>query len=160
MSPQWLDEEEMRAWRSYLVAATRVEDALDRDLQVAFGRSLAEYEVLVHISEAPDRRRRMADLAEHALQSRSRLTHTVERLEREGIVARLPCEDDRRGTWAVLTDAGGALLEEMAPVHVASVRRRLLDPLDRDDVRALGAALAKVVAALGEPACPGDASRG
>lgn len=155
MEPRWLDDTEMRAWRAFLIAATKVEEALDRDLQEACGRSLAEYEVFVHLSEAPDHRRRMADLADHALQSRSRLTHTVDRLEREGLVERIPCEDDRRGTWAVLTDAGFAHLQEVAPVHVASVRRRLLDPLTRADVGALGDALGKVVDALGERTCPG-----
>lgn len=154
--PRWLDDVELGAWRAFLVAATRVDEALDRDLQQAFGRSLAEYEVLVHLSEAPERRMRMAELAEQSLQSRSRLTHTVDRLEACGIVERRPCEDDRRGTWAVLTDRGVALLEEMAPVHVESVRRRLLDPMDRAELEVLGRALAKVVEALGAPGSPGD----
>ena len=141
----------MRAWRAFLVASSRVVEALDRDLQAAFGRSLAEYEVLVHLSEAEGHRRRMADLAALSLHSRSRLTHTVDRLEAEGLVERQPCEDDRRGTWAVLTGAGMARLESMAPAHVASVRDRLLDPLARRDVQALGRALGRVVDALDEP---------
>lgn len=152
--PQWLDDAEMRAWRAFLVAATRVNQALDRDLQDGFGRSLAEYEVLVNLSEASDRRRRMAELAELSLQTRSRLTHTVDRLEAEGLIERIPCEDDRRGTWAVLTDEGFAHLAEMAPDHVASVRRRLLDPLTSTDVVALGRALGKVVDALAADGCP------
>ena len=151
--PRWLDEDEMRAWRAFLVASSRVVEALDRDLQAAFGRSLAEYEVLVHLSEADEHRRRMADLAALSLHSRSRLTHTVDRLEAEGLVERQPCEDDRRGTWAVLTGAGMARLEAMAPTHVASVRDRLLDPLARRDVEALGRALGKVVDALDDPGC-------
>lgn len=148
--PRWLDEREMLAWRAFLVTAVRVPEALDRDLQQAFGRSLAEYEVLVYLSEAEGRRRRMAELAERTLHSRSRLTHTVDRLEAEGLVERQPCEDDRRGTWAVLTDDGMARLEAMAPTHVASVRRHLLDPLGAGDVRALGRALARVAEAAGE----------
>lgn len=148
--PRWLDDTEMRAWRSFLVVATRGIEALDRDLQDAFGRSLAEYEVLVQLSEAPEHRRRMAELASLALQSRSRLTHTVDRLERQGLVARHRCEDDRRGTWAVLTEAGMADLVRMAPAHVDSVRRRLLDPLDGTEVAQLAATLTKVVEGLPE----------
>ena len=151
--PRWLDDQEMLAWRSFLVASSRVHEALERDLQAAFGRSLAEYEVLVHLSEADGHRRRMAELAECTLHSRSRLTHTVDRLEAEGLVERRPCQDDRRGTWAVLTDEGVARLAAMAPTHVASVRDRLLDPLSRRDVEGLGRALAKVVDALGGPDC-------
>lgn len=149
MSTRWLDDDEMRAWTRFLTTATLVLEALDRDIQAAHGRSMAEYEVLARLSAAEEGRLRMRELADLALQSRSRLTHTVDRLEAEGLVERVPCESDRRGMWAVLTPAGLALLEAMAPLHVEGVRRTLLDALDPDDVRALGAILDKVAHALG-----------
>lgn len=145
--PRWLDDLEMKVWRDWLVTSTRVADALDRELQEGFGRSMAEYEVLVQLAEAEGRRLRMAELAAASLQSRSRLTHTIDRLEACGLVSRQPCEDDRRGTWASLTDEGYAQLVAMAPVHVAGVRRHLLDTMDRASLRGFGEGLAQVRAA-------------
>jgi DNA-binding MarR family transcriptional regulator len=135
----------MAAWREFLTAATTVTDALDRELQAAFGRSLAEYEILVHLSEAPDRRRRMTELADLALLSRSRLTRTIDRLVNADLVVREPCDDDRRGIWAVLTDEGFSVLEAMAPVHVAGVRAHLLDALARQDLAPFAAMCRRVV---------------
>lgn len=143
--PAWLDDREMAAWRSFLTAAAIVTDALDRELQAAFGRSLADYEILVHLSESPDRRRRMTDLADLATLSRSRLTRTVDRLVSAGLVARERCHDDRRGVWAVLTDDGLAALEAMAPVHVAGVRHHLLDALEASELAPFAATCRRVV---------------
>jgi len=153
----WLDEDEMRAWRGFLAASTRVAEHVERDLLATSGRSAGEYEVLVHLSEAPGHRRRMADLAERSLLSRSRLTHTVDRLERSGLVEREACEDDRRGTWAHLTDEGFAHLQAIAPAHLAAVRRLLFDHLEPAEVQALANGFARVLAAMGEAPCPGTA---
>ncbi|MFC5043569.1 MarR family winged helix-turn-helix transcriptional regulator [Ornithinimicrobium kibberense] len=99
------------------------------------------------VAEAPDRRRRMAELADLVVQSRSRVSHTASRLERRGWVRRLPTADDRRGVVLSLTDEGYAVVRRLAPVHVASVRAALLDHLDRDHLLAHGEQMRRVVRA-------------
>ena len=125
----WLTDEEQEVWRNLLKSWIVVMEALDRDMG-AFGLTLADYEVLVHLSEADDRQLRMAELADHALMSRSRLTYRVDRLVRKGLVDRRPCETDRRGAFAVITDAGIELLKRAAPIHVLGVRRYLFSSSD------------------------------
>jgi DNA-binding MarR family transcriptional regulator len=120
-----------------------LEAALDHDLQ-AHGLQLSEYEILSMLSEHPDRRLRMSVIAEMVVQSRSRLTHTAGRLENRGWVRREACAGDRRGVELVLTDAGFAEITRMAPTHVASVRTNLLDHLAREDLLALGLAMARI----------------
>ncbi|MBO0827802.1 MAG: MarR family transcriptional regulator [Streptosporangiales bacterium] len=138
--PRWLDEDEQRIWRSYLLGHARLNELLDRDLREHHDLSLAEYEVLVRLSEAGDRSMRMAELAEFSNQSRSRLSHTVDRLARDGLVARNTCDDDRRGVWAILTDAGFRRLAEAACTHVRGVRAYFVDAVRGEDYRALGRA--------------------
>lgn len=141
--PQWLDAQEQDVWREYLRATRLLEAALDHDLQ-AHGLQLSEYEILSMLSEQPDRRLRMSVIAELVVQSRSRLTHTAGRLEHRGWVRREACEGDRRGVELVLTDTGFAEITRMAPTHVSSVRRNLLDHLSREDLLALGRAMAAI----------------
>ncbi|HZY00856.1 MAG TPA: MarR family transcriptional regulator [Dermatophilaceae bacterium] len=141
--PQWLDAQEQDVWREYLRATRLLEAALDHDLQ-AHGLQLSEYEILSMLSEQPDRRLRMSVIAELVVQSRSRLTHTAGRLENRGWVRREACEGDRRGVELVLTDTGFAEITRMAPTHVSSVRRNLLDHLSREDLLALGRAMAAI----------------
>jgi DNA-binding MarR family transcriptional regulator len=140
---RWLDHTEMEAWRGLLEVTTRLLSRLDDDLG-PHGLSLAEYEVLVQLSDAPDDRLRMTELAERSLVSRSGLTRRVDGLERRGLVRRETCSSDRRGANAVLTDAGRLLLAEVAPVHVDGVRRHLFDHLRPDQVQALADALGSV----------------
>src|SRR3712207_5188139 len=102
----WLDQGQQDAWRAYLTGTTLLTDRLDRDLRERHGLSLPEYEILVRPSEAPDHRMRMAVLADSLSHSRSRVTHTVARMERDGLVERDACLDDGRGVEAVLTSAG------------------------------------------------------
>jgi DNA-binding MarR family transcriptional regulator len=141
--PQWLDEQEQNAWREYLHASRLLEAALDHDLQ-AHGLQLTEYEIISILSEQPGRRLRMSVIAELVVQSRSRLTHTAGRLETRGWVRRESCAGDRRGVELVLTDAGYAEITRMAPTHVGSVRAHLVDHLSREDLLALGRAMAAV----------------
>lgn len=122
--------EEMEAWRAFLAASTQVTASLNRELEVAVGISMHEYEILVRLAEAPDRCLRMSDLADYVSHSRSRLTHTVGRLEKEGYVERLACQTDRRGVTCHLTDAGLAFLAQAAPVHLDGVRRHVLSRLE------------------------------
>src|SRR5690606_29239224 len=117
---EWLSDREQRVWRSLLRAQARMETELDRDLRRSSGLTLVEYGILVALSESPGRRMRMRRLAEEVLVSKSRLTHQISRLESAGHVRREPCEDDRRGFWAVLTDRGVDALVNAAPGHVAA----------------------------------------
>jgi DNA-binding MarR family transcriptional regulator len=134
---RWLDADEQRTWRAFLCATRRVLEGLDRQLQRDSGLSHAYYEVLVQLSEAPDRTLRMSELADRSLSSRSRLSHAVARLEEAGWIRREACPTDRRGTFATLTDEGFAVLEAAAPGHVEEVRRLLFDPLTPAQVQQL-----------------------
>jgi DNA-binding MarR family transcriptional regulator len=142
--PRWLDATQLRDWRTYIEGSVRLADVLDRDLKSKHGLSAAEYEILVRLSEAPRRQLRMAELAESASQSRSRLSHTVSRLECKGLVARGTCGADKRGVIAELTDAGFALLERAAVDHVAAVREFFIDVIQPADLCAIGRAFAAV----------------
>ncbi len=141
---RWLDADQQRAWRRFLEGTSRFFEALgaahDDDMQV----SLGEYHLLVRLSEAPDRTLRMSALADFLALSRSRLTHTVARMEKRGLVTRRPAPDDRRGVLCAMTDAGYAVLVAAAPAHVTAVRRLLVDVLDADELTTLGRAMAKV----------------
>lgn len=135
---RWLDPEQQRSWRAYLVGTTLLMDRLDRDLREQHNLSMPEYEILVRLSEAEGRRMRMAVLADSVSHSRSRVTHTIARLEKAGLVERAPCLSDGRGVEAVITDAGTAALVAAAPTHVAGVRQLLLDLAGDEDFDALG----------------------
>lgn len=135
---RWLDQEQQRSWRAFLVGTTLLMDRLDRDLRVHHNLSMPEYEILVRLSEAPERRLRMAVLADSVSHSRSRVTHTIARLEKAGLVERSACVSDGRGVEAVLTDQGLAALEAAAPTHVAGVRQFMVDLAGDDDFAAVG----------------------
>jgi DNA-binding MarR family transcriptional regulator len=142
--PRWLDDEEMRAWRGLIGLTNAVHAALDAELVAGFGLDEGDYAVLVNLSEAPERRMRMCDLACRLHLSPSGLTRRLDGLVRDGLVAREPSPDDRRVSLAVLTGGGLARLEEAAPAHVDGVRRHLLDHLTRQQIRQLGAAFESV----------------
>jgi DNA-binding MarR family transcriptional regulator len=135
--PRWLSEDEQQTWRAAINTHKLLLRQLDRDLR-ADGLTGHDYEILVLLSEAPDRRMRMTDLADETSQSRSRLSHQVTRMDARELVRREECEGDKRGTWAVLTDSGMATIERVAPRHVESVRRHFLDmlsPAQQDEIR-------------------------
>lgn len=144
----WLSSDEQSVWRAYLDVTRLLNERLHRQLVDDSGLSLAEYDILVHLSEAPDRSMRMSQLADHAVHSRSRLTHTISRLEQRGLVRRDPCPDDGRGVLCVLTPAGFASLVGAAPGHVGAVRHGVFDPLSSQQVAELGEALAAIRAGL------------
>ena len=145
--PHWLDADQQHAWREFLHATRLLEAVLDRDLQ-AQGLQLSEYEIISMLSEQPDRRLRMSEIAELVVQSRSRLTHTAGRLEKRGWVRREACVGDRRGVELVLTDIGYAEIVRMAPTHVDSVRRNFVAHLSREDLLALGRAMEAINAGI------------
>lgn len=141
--PQWLDDAQQRYWRAYLRGSRLLEKALGDDL-APLGIQLSEYELVSMLSEIPEQRMRMSQLADAIVQSRSRVTHTAARLERRGWVTRRPCEEDGRGVEIALTDAGREVIDRIAGIHVASVRRHLVDALTAEQLAALGDAMATI----------------
>lgn len=135
---RWLDPEEQRSWRGLVVGTTLLMARLDGDLRAAFNISLTEYEILVRLSERPDRQLRMAQVADSLAHSRSRVTHTVKRLEEAGFVQRSTTPEDGRGVVCTMTDAGWDVLEKAAHLHVTGVRENLVDLVGSDDFDALG----------------------
>ena len=134
MTTRWLTPEEQRAWRVYMAGYLLLEDALDRQLQQDAGMPHLYYSILATLSEAPERRLRMTDLAERLKITRSRLTYAVSRLEKDALLRREECRWDKRGSVAVLTDEGTAVLAKAAPGHVATVRAALFDRLTPEQV--------------------------
>jgi DNA-binding MarR family transcriptional regulator len=135
---RWLDSAQQRSWRALLLGTTLLMDRLDDELREAFGMSMTHYEILVRLSESEGRSMRMAELADALAHSRSRVTHTVARMEDSGLVVRHRAPDDGRGIVATMTDSGYALLEQAAHVHVEGVRRHLVDLVDAEDFAAMG----------------------
>jgi DNA-binding MarR family transcriptional regulator len=134
---RWLSDAEGRAWRSFFVATQVLLDQLDRELQRDAGIPLAYYNILVILSNQPERALRMSEVAELLRFSRSRLTHAIGRLEERGWVERLDCPTDGRGTFAALTEAGQAALVAAAPGHVAGVRTHLIGRLTPEQIEQL-----------------------
>ncbi|MEZ7128336.1 MarR family winged helix-turn-helix transcriptional regulator [Nonomuraea sp. AD125B] len=146
-APRWLSSAEQRAWRTHLALHKLLMHRLDRELQ-EHTLSLNDYEILVNLSESQGRRMRMSDLADATIQSRSRLSHQISRMEAKGLVKREDCRDDRRGTFAVLTDEGWETIQRVAPFHVASVREHFVDRLTDEQLEAIEAAYAPLVEQL------------
>ena len=140
----WLSDDQQVSWRAYLEGSSRLVEALNRDLERDSALSLNEYEVLVRLSENPSWTMRMSHLADSLAHSRSRVTHTVRRLEERGLVDRVSCVADGRGVNAVLTDAGYAVLVDAAPNHVRSVHQHLVDVLTAEQLTVLGEAMERV----------------
>jgi DNA-binding MarR family transcriptional regulator len=147
---RWLDAAQQRDWRAFIEGSVRLLDVLDRDLKARHSLTISEYEILVRLSEAPERRLRMAELASSASQSRSRLSHTCGRLEAKSLVRRDSCPGDKRGVFAVLTDQGLATLERAASDHVAAVREFFVDVIDPADLEALGRAFRTVTTQIAD----------
>ncbi len=148
----WLTQEQQVIWRAFLGGITVLMDQLDRDLRTQHDLSLGEYEILVRLSEAPDRSFRLAELAAAVAQSRSGGPPTISRLERVGIVRRDQCSDDGRGVSAVLTDHGFAVLEKAAHTHVRGVHHYLIENAPSDEFAALGRIMERVTQTLhGKP---------
>lgn len=145
-SIQWLNDVEMRAWRSILSAHSQLYNQLDEELLKAHGITFAEYEVLVHTSEGAGGSVRMASLAEAALVSRSGLTRRVQHLVAVGLLERRRCKEDKRGTFAVLTPLGWEKLRAAAVTHIRGVREHMISKLSHSELEALACALGKVVA--------------
>jgi DNA-binding MarR family transcriptional regulator len=140
-----LSREELVAWRTFLRAHAQVTRRLEADLLAEHDLSLPTYDVLVQLSEAPDRRLRMTELAERVLLSRSGLTRLVDRLERDGLVHRQACPSDARGTHAVLSDAGLERLRAAWPTHLRGVSEYVMSRLDPAELTVLAGLLGRLV---------------
>ena len=148
-TPRWLSASEMKAWRRYIIASRRLLEALDYDL-VHHELSMADYEVLAQLSDAPDRKMRMSELADMAMLSRSRLSHRIKVMEKAGWVKREPCPIDKRGYFAVMTAKGWKAIVAAAPDHVESVRSRFIDHLTKEDQRVLSEIFERITDSLKE----------
>ena len=134
----------LAAWSAFLRAHARVVRELERELQVEQRMALVDYDVLVTLAGAPDRRLRMSELADRLLLSRSGATRLVDRLVGDGLVERVSCDSDRRGQWASLTPAGYERLRQASPTHLRGVAEHFLDRLSPDEVAALQRVLARL----------------
>ncbi|SEK34857.1 MarR family winged helix-turn-helix transcriptional regulator [Streptacidiphilus jiangxiensis] len=145
----WLTAAEQRLWRAHLEVSRLLMYQLERELQ-PYGLSISDYTILVELSEAPQRRMRMTDLAVATLQSKSRLSHQITRMEAAGLVVRDTCPGDRRGLFAVLTDHGWDTMRHVAPRHVRKVREHFIDRFDEDQIDTIYEALAPIAEHLRE----------
>lgn len=134
---RWLDEHEQAAWRGYLAMQARLHAELNRRLAADSGLSIADFDVLVALTDRPGERVRVLELAESLQWEKSRLSHHLARMQRRGLVTREDCADDGRGNFVVLTGEGRAAIERAAPAHVETVRELVFDALSGDDVEDL-----------------------
>ncbi len=140
-----LSPTELAAWKGFLEAHSALISRLDAELEREHGLPLTSYEVLMYLVDADRGRLRMGELAERLLLSRSGVTRLVDRLQRRGLVERQPCEDDARGYFAVLTDAGRRTLEAARPTHLGGVREHFLDRIDPDEREVLARVWSRVL---------------
>src|ERR1700712_3879808 len=146
--PQWLTDDEQRAWRRLLQMTSRLAARLNRDLQQSSGLSLTDYDVLVLLTERPDGRLRVFEIADALQWEQSRLSHHVVRMERRGLVTREECTTDRRGAFVVLTPAGRHAIEQAAPEHVATVRQLVFDALSAEQISMLETTASQILSRL------------
>ena len=153
-SPRWLDQREQAAWRAYLDMNAKLTARLNREMQDQSGVSIADFSVLVQLSEHVDARMRILELARALGWEKSRLSHQLTRMQQRGLIERSNCNEDRRGAFVVLTDQGRATVEAAAPRHVESVRRYVFDSLTAEQVESLGS-ISSIVVQLVDAACAG-----
>ncbi|MBU3718761.1 MAG: winged helix-turn-helix transcriptional regulator [Actinobacteria bacterium] len=146
---RWLDPDEMRAWRSYITTSVDLMKALESDVS-PYGITMGDYQLLAMISEAQDSRLRLCDLAEQLRLTRGGLTRRMDGVLSQGLVRRVQDDRDRRVAFAELTAKGWTLLKRVAPIHLASVRRLMIDHLSRAEIKAIGSAFGKIEANLRE----------
>jgi DNA-binding MarR family transcriptional regulator len=150
MTGVWLDDDEQRAWRTYLRMSSLLPAALNRQLQQNCGLTLPEYEVLVQLSEAEQHQLRPFQICEGLNWEQSRLSHQLTRMERRGLVSRRECAADGRGAFIKLTAAGADAITAAAPRHVAAVRGLIFERLSGAQLAAFEETCATIVAALAE----------
>jgi DNA-binding MarR family transcriptional regulator len=145
---QWLTAQEERVWRRWLTLNARLSATLQRELQDDADLSMPDYEVLVHLTDSPQGRIRVTDLARLLQWERSRVSHHVTRMERRRLVQRMECAEDGRGAFIVIAPEGRAAIEQAAPGHVNTVRRLVFDALSPEELGALATIIEKGLAQL------------
>jgi DNA-binding MarR family transcriptional regulator len=145
---QWLTAQEQRVWRRWLTLNARLSAALHKELQDDAGLSMPDFEVLVHLTDSPEGRIRVTDLARLLQWERSRVSHHVTRMERRRLVQRVECAEDGRGAFIVITPQGRAAIEQAAPGHVKAVRRIVFDALSPEDLDAFATVIEKALTQL------------
>ncbi|MDH6122534.1 DNA-binding MarR family transcriptional regulator [Kitasatospora sp. GAS204A] len=147
----WLTEQQQRVWRGWLSTQSRLPAALHRQLQADSELSLPDYDVLVQLTDTPQARLRVSDLAGALDWERSRLSHHIKRMAGRGLVEREECPDDGRGAFIVLTPAGRTAIERAAPAHARTVRELVFDALSDEELDTLGGVIDKLVTRLDRP---------
>lgn len=144
----WLDHEQQRIWRTFIQLHRELDVALARDLQAHSELSMADFEVLVNLTDVPDGRLRPSELASAMQWDRSRLSHHIKRMEARGLITRAGCPEDGRGAFVGITDSGRAAIEAAAPAHVRAVRRMVVDALSPEEFDQLGTLAGKLLSAI------------
>jgi DNA-binding MarR family transcriptional regulator len=144
----WLSAQEERLWRGWLTLNAELSATLQRELQDDSGLSMPDFDVLVHLTDSPEGRVRVTELARLLYWERSRVSHHVTRMERRGLVERTECAEDGRGAFIAVTPAGRAAIEQAAPGHVRAVRRLMFDALSKEEVDRLATAIDKMLTRL------------
>src|SRR6266536_1362368 len=152
---RWLDDRQQRAWRGFRGMQAHLTAALNRQLLADSRLSLADFDVLVHLTDVPEGRLRVTELARALQLEQSRTSHHVSRMQKRGLVVREDCPEDRRGAFVVLTPAGRHAIELAAPRHVEAVRRLVFDHLTDDQVETLAAIAEQVRHAVDDEHAPG-----
>ncbi len=145
---RWLTDEQMAAWLPFMRTLVQLPHELDKQLRETAGINHAHYGILAMLSAQPDATLSMSELARESATTPSRLSHAVSSLEQRGWVTRSQCGDDKRKQFAALTPAGQALLDQVAPDHVATVRRLVFDQLSDAEVASLRRIATKIVGAI------------
>lgn len=153
---EWLDDDELRAWRNLQIMQNQLTAALGRELVQRTGLSYVDYLVLAALTDRPDGRMRAFELGRELGWEKSRVSHHVSRMAERGLVEKHKCSSDRRGAYVAITGRGRKAIEGAAPAHVASVRRRFVDRLTKEQIRVLGEISGTVLAALGEECAAAD----
>ena len=139
-----LSANQMRHWRTFIESSWALHTRLEDELRAATGLSMNDYHVLVELSEAPDRRIRMGELASRLVLSPSRITYQINSMIKRGLVRKENCTDDGRGQEAVLTAEGLETLRAAAPAHLTTVRTSFLDHLDDEELAVIGRVFARI----------------
>jgi DNA-binding MarR family transcriptional regulator len=145
---RWLDATQQKAWRGFLDLHARIAARLHQDLQRTSGLSLPDYDILVHLTDVPDGRVRVLELADGLQWHKSRVSKQVARMAARNLVAKEECVEDARGAYVKITATGRRAIEEAAPAHVELVHRLIFDSLDPDEVRALATISEKILGRL------------
>jgi len=150
-TPPWLTPDEQRAWRTFIELHQKLTARLSRDLQAHSKLSGSDYEILVALTDTPDGRQRMQDLAKTVDWEQSRLSHHIARMIKRGLLSRQECPQDGRGAFVVLTPAGRHIIEAAAPKHVATVRRLVIDAVTPEDLAALDRICGHILERMDDP---------